>query len=177
MARKNEAHDMVVESLTEALLKLMEKKPLSKINVSELCSRAGVGRVSFYRNYDSMQDILVHYLNKCTDDWWQDFSQKSEYEFYRTFLIELLEQYRKTEKLIKLLYRNDVSYLLKEHIFACCGLKSEHDDEDAYTRAVLAGSVYGLVDEWIRRGMKDLPKGFSFRKIVSAMPELEELPL
>ena len=45
--RKNEAHDMVMESLTQALLQLMEKKPLSKINVSELCTRAGVGRVSF----------------------------------------------------------------------------------------------------------------------------------
>jgi len=170
MARKNEAHDMVVESLTEALLKLMEKKPLSKINVSELCSRAGVGRVSFYRNYDCMKDILVHYLNKCTDDWWKGFSPKSEDEFYRTFLTELLDQYRRNEKLIKLLYKNDASYLLKEHIFACCDSKSARDDEDAYTRAVLAGSVYGLVDEWIRRGMKDLPKGFSFRKIVSAMP-------
>lgn len=171
MARKNEAHDMVIESLTEALLILMEKKPLSKINVSELCARAGVGRVSFYRNYNSMQDILVHYLSKCTNDWWKDFSRKGEDEFYRTFLVELLEQYRKNKQLIKLLYKNDASYLLKEHIFACCGINAARNNEDAYTRAVLAGSVYGLVDEWIRRGMKDLPEGFSFRKVIFSMPK------
>ena len=53
MARKNEAHDAVVESLTQALLLMMEQKPLAQINISELCEKAGVSRVSFYRNFDS----------------------------------------------------------------------------------------------------------------------------
>ena len=47
MARKNEAHDAVVESLTQALLLMMEQKPLAQINISELCEKAGVSRVSF----------------------------------------------------------------------------------------------------------------------------------
>ena len=42
MARKNEAHEIVVESITDALLILMKEKPLSEINVSELCNKAGV---------------------------------------------------------------------------------------------------------------------------------------
>ena len=175
MAKKNEAHSMVVDSLTEALLQLMKKKRLSEINVSELCNRAGVSRVSYYRNFSSLQDILIQYLIRCTDAWWTKFSKKTVEEFYRTFWIELFEQYKKNEKLIKLLYKNDASYLLKDHIFACCELESEHNDEDAYTRAVLAGAIYGLVDEWIRRGMKDFPKDFSIRKIVYAMPGWKEL--
>ena len=61
MNRKNSAHSIVVESLTQALLILMEKKPLKEIKISELCKKAGVGRVSFYRNYSSMEEILVHY--------------------------------------------------------------------------------------------------------------------
>ena len=62
MARKNSAHDIVIESLTEALLQLMEKKPFSEISVSELCMKAGVGRMSFYRNYSSVRDILSDIL-------------------------------------------------------------------------------------------------------------------
>lgn len=117
--RKNEAHDMVMESLTQALLQLMEKKPLSKINVSELCTRAGVGRVSFYRNFDSMDDILVQHLKKCTDEWWRDFSQKDVESFYTDFWPELLEQYRANGHLVRLLYENNASHLIKDHIFAC----------------------------------------------------------
>ena len=170
MARKNEAHDVVVESLTQALLQLMEKKPLAQINVSELCSRAGVGRVSFYRNYDSMEEILVHYLKKCTDDWWIDFSRKPNEEFYATFWPELLAEYRKNENLIKLLYQNNASHLIKEHIFACCMSDAAGTEEDSYTRAALAGALYGMVDEWIKRGMGQFPEDFSLRAIVRLMP-------
>ena len=44
MAKTNEAHTIALESLTEALLRLMEQKPLKTINVSELCDKAGVSR-------------------------------------------------------------------------------------------------------------------------------------
>jgi len=175
MTRKNEAHDMVIESLTEALLKLMEKKPLSDINISELCDCAGVSRISFYRNYDTMHDILIRHLSACTDNWWSEFSKKPEAEIYRTFWVELFEIYKKNKKLIKLIYKNEASFILKEHIFSCCDLKPERDDVDAYTRAVLAGAVYGLVDEWIKRGMKEFPNDFNILKTAFEMFNLREL--
>ena len=85
MARKNEAHEIVVESITDALLILMKEKPLSEINVSELCNKAGVSRVSFYRNFTSLEDILIKYLKKCTDDWWVEFSKRAKKKFSRPF--------------------------------------------------------------------------------------------
>lgn len=173
--RKNEAHNVVVESLTEALLQLMEKKPLSKINVSELCIRAGVGRVSFYRNFDSMDDILVQHLKKCTDEWWRDFSQNEAESFYTDFWPELLEQYRANGHLVRLLYENNASHLIKDHIFACCRTTFEVDEEESYARAALAGALYGMVDEWIKRGMGSLPENFSIRKIVNLIPGQEAL--
>ena len=169
--RRNEAHDMVIESLTQALLQLMEKKPLNRINVSELCSRAGVGRVSFYRNFDSLDDILVQHLKKCTDDWWRDFIQRETDDFYTNFWPELLEQYRKNGRLIRLLYENDASHLIKDHIFACCCPAEETGEEEAYARSALAGALFGMVDEWIKRGMGAFPENFSIRKIANLMPK------
>lgn len=52
----------VIRHLTDALLKLLHKKPLQEISISELCAQAGVGRASFYRNFDSKEDILKTYL-------------------------------------------------------------------------------------------------------------------
>jgi AcrR family transcriptional regulator len=173
MKRKNEAHELVIESLIEALLQLMEKKPLSEINITELCARAGVSRVSFYRNFKSMQDILVFQLSKSTNIWWAEFSKKEHDEFYQTFWAELLEQYRMNERLVNLIYKNNVSHLLKEHIFNCCGLNSKLDDNESYSRAVLAGAIYGLVDEWIKRGMQDFPKDFSIKKIAREMADFK----
>ena len=89
MKRKNEAHELVLQCLTEALLKLMEKKPFNEINVSELCEKAGVARASFYRNYDSMQEILTNYLSSVTDEWWEEFVKYPEDEFHEKVLLHI----------------------------------------------------------------------------------------
>ena len=139
MARKNEAHDAVVESLTQALLLMMEQKPLAQINISELCEKAGVSRVSFYRNFDSMEQILLQHFIRCTDDWWADFKKKDSAAMSESFWSELLEQYRKNKRLVQLLYENGVSHIIKEHIFACCAPDSAPDEMEGYARAMLAG--------------------------------------
>ena len=92
MERKNAAHELVIESMTEALMQLMRIKPLSEISISELCEKAGVSRLSFYRNFTSMDDILVQHLTACTDAWWAEFSQRSEEDFYQNFWTELLAE-------------------------------------------------------------------------------------
>ena len=92
MARKNEAHDAVVESLTQALLLMMEQKPLAQINISELCEKAGVSRVSFYRNFDSMEQILLQHFIRCTDDWWADFKKKDSAAMSESFCWSSIEK-------------------------------------------------------------------------------------
>lgn len=166
MAKTNEAHTIVLESLTEALLRLMEQKPLKTITVSELCDKAGVSRISFYRNYKKMDEILVRHLIHCMDEWWRRMEKKSEDQFFREFWPGLLEEYRKNERLIRLLYQNDAAYILKDHIFTCCDPANASDETDAYLRAALAGTLYGIVDEWIRRGMGELPDGFSLMNVL-----------
>ena len=57
-----EANAITRESLFEALLILVEKKPFEKITVSELVKRAGVSRTAFYRNYTSITQIVEERL-------------------------------------------------------------------------------------------------------------------
>lgn len=49
---------LFVESIITALWILLETKPFNKISVSELVTRAGVGRVTFYRNFSNMEEVL-----------------------------------------------------------------------------------------------------------------------
>lgn len=160
MNKKEELHDFVLESITIALIQLLQSHTLKDITVSQLCRKAGVSRISFYRNFRSMEDILKQYLTKCLHTWWEDFSKLDRETFYKTFLQELMNQYRAQKDFIDLLYKNKVSYIIKDHIFDMCDPNPQRDDFDSYTRAVVAGSLFGLVDEWIRRGMKNLPEGF-----------------
>lgn len=56
-----EKNTYVRTQLTQALLRLLQEKKLADISVSELTQRAQVGRASFYRNYQSLSDILFQY--------------------------------------------------------------------------------------------------------------------
>ena len=169
MPRKNSAHDLVVECLTTALLDLMKKKPFSLINISELCERAGVSRASFYRNFNSKEDILLAFLKRIMDEWWQKFEKKPQSEFFDTFWSELIGQYSKNKEFINLLIDNNLTYIIKDHIFMCCRQEPDCDEFRSYVCSVLAGAVYGYVDEWCRRGMKDKSPDIDFRKMLSLL--------
>ena len=47
----------VIEHITDSLLKLLRDKPIGDISISELCDLAGIGRASFYRNFESKEEI------------------------------------------------------------------------------------------------------------------------
>lgn len=51
-------HSYAKKLLHQALLILLQKKPLEKITVSELCKKAGVNRTTFYNYYTTPADIL-----------------------------------------------------------------------------------------------------------------------
>lgn len=42
----------------EAMLKLLETKPISKIRINELCETSGVNRATFYRHYENLHAVL-----------------------------------------------------------------------------------------------------------------------
>ena len=48
--------------IVEALLQLMETMPFREISITDLTRKAGVSRLTFYRNFESKEDALrLHY--------------------------------------------------------------------------------------------------------------------
>ena len=62
MDKRKEANLRVKKNITEALFALMDKKDFSKITVTDIIEEAKVARASFYRNYESKEDILVTFV-------------------------------------------------------------------------------------------------------------------
>ena len=56
----------VRNNLQQALLSLMQNKNINDISVTELIKRAEVGRMSFYRNYASKEEIVLDALRQQT---------------------------------------------------------------------------------------------------------------
>ena len=63
-----ESHRLIVDSLQEALYKLLETKDISEIKVIDLCHAAGVSRGAFYKHFYLITDILKDDIKTIASD-------------------------------------------------------------------------------------------------------------
>ncbi len=58
----------VRQLIREAFIRLMERKSYMDITVSDIVREAGVARVSFYRNFNSINDIIDDIADEIADE-------------------------------------------------------------------------------------------------------------
>lgn len=147
----------VMEHLTDALLTLLRDYPLSDISVSILCDTAGVGRASFYRNFETKEDILRLHLNHLFSEW-TDACGQSETMPLSTLIQFIFAHFEKHRDFYELLNKRNLIFLLKDVIIGFCGPKPEHSNAEAYAKAFVAYTLYGWIEVWFQRGMKESAK-------------------
>lgn len=140
----------VMEHITESLLALLEDKPIEDISVSELCDRAGVGRASFYRNFNSKEDILRLYIDKLFEEW-----KGCQGLPLSAGIGMLFGHFRQHEAFYRLLNERRLIHLLKDVILDIMELKPDLPKGEAYAKAFVAYSLYGWIEVWFQRGMQE----------------------
>lgn len=152
--KKNSANSIVCESIETALIQLMEKKPFGEITISEIVAKAGVSRVSYYRNYYYKEDVLFAKMDKIAANW------KSNAENNSSDLGEqIIELFEMERPVLNVIYKNHLEHLMYNLIRKYCGLEDNiNNNFHAYFLSMFAGMFYGWCDEWVRRGMKETPE-------------------
>lgn len=144
----------VVEHLTQAMLSLLAEKPMAEISVSALCERAGVGRTSFYRNFETKEDIVKAHITHLFAERvkpWRDAPGLPVRETVR-LVFSHFEAHRDFYRLVN---ERGLVYLLKDVILALCGFDPAQEMAAAYASAYAAYFLYGWIEVWFLRGMKD----------------------
>ena len=152
MKIKREA--LVGAYITDALLLLMRKKDYKDISITEICEKAGVTRMSFYRNFESKEDILRGYIKKISTEW-TDEVDKIESRPLSELLGLLFAHFEKYTDFYSLINERDLTYLLKDVIIGLFGPKPENCKEEAYARAYFVYALYGWIEVWFQRGMQE----------------------
>lgn len=153
MNKKQEANAFVKECITTAFLQMLTEQPFEKISISELAKKAGVGRVSFYRNFESKEDVLRKYLKSLLDKWAASYENITDYNLVEA----IFEYYYEHKELYILLYKRGLSHISLQSVKDACGPKPEQSNAAAYTSAFFAFGLYGWIEEWFKRGMTETP--------------------
>ena len=158
---------MSVENyIYQALEILLETKPYNKISITDICNKAGVSRVTFYRYYKDKDEILLTRVSKRYQDlllwfWESDIASTREY------WVEYFRQLRQ-DKLILMLHQADLlhqtSQYHQEHMTQMLRYTMGWELDDHWQQMHLRFSVAG-VEELLRYSLE---KGASLSNEVLA---------
>jgi len=152
--RANSANLIVRESIETALIQLMEKKPFGEITISEIVEKAGVSRVSYYRNYFYKEDVLFAKMDKIAAEW-----KESAEKISRNVGEQVIELFEMERPILGVIYKNGLEHLMYKLIRKYCGLEEKIDSNvSAYFLSMFAGLFFGWCDEWVKRGMQETPE-------------------
>lgn len=147
--------------ITTALLQLLSKEKISNLTVSQVCKRAGVSRMAFYRNFDSLDQILYEYFQPKVAAVFITIRQNSQddvkfdiqMKFFNTFNdFLLLSINRGFEPIIERIFSEEI-----EKFYA--------QNEDEYWTTFMSAGVYAIWRKWLLDGkQKPLKEIMEFLK-------------
>jgi AcrR family transcriptional regulator len=166
----NQQKQQSMKWLTDALLTLMGEKAYREISITEICTRADLSRRTFYRLYESKEDILKGYADSLCQRYFELFTKQDDlslanvayiffsfWKVYKDFLLILHQQNLvhillfKFNELLPNVYVKHKAQLLKT--------KDRKNIE--YVAFYNAGGFWNLLIKWLEDGCAKSPEDMS----------------
>lgn len=131
--------------IQEALLQLIQQKTYDKITITDIAKRAGVTRISFYRNFDSKDAILKQALERAFSGYKEEYG--SDLSFPSLFAF-----FQQNKPLIDCLYKTEKEIFIAQLLTDKQSL-AQLPTELAYSYTFVGYSILGACTTWYQRGM------------------------
>lgn len=159
MRRSTATTEYLKECMGTALLELMKTKPIEKITIEEMTAKADVGRSTYFRYFNSKEEVLAFKI-VCL---WNRYAQES---MIGEFLSDLPAATRmffqfclNIREINDLLYATGRKNVILDAYMQIMGTKDcEGDTQEYYRSYITAYTVFGLMDAWILRGYRETPE-------------------
>ena len=150
--------------LKDALLHLLENKPISKINITELCKAAGINRSTFYAHYEIPHDVLTDIEHDLMDEL-TELLQALKIKNIRTSAEIMCNYMYEHADLLRILIRNfsdrDLEQMMNEsylRVIEYSKVKAKDKDLLRLMVAYMSGGGYSLLALWLQEDIKKTPE-------------------
>ena len=162
--RISQTNIQVKQDMYKALLRLMGDKTFSSISVSDITSEANVSRMSFYRNYNAIEDILTEHLVEVVEEYRaKESDTESKTVFYeKKYMLRCFRFFYLHREFIDALITAGMGdlflakiteYLIQKWIDVEKGTREENLRISAF-----AGAIYNMYREWSKGDFLELPE-------------------
>ena len=146
--------------MVTALMLLLKEKPLSAISISELTEKAGVSRMTYYRNYQSKEDIFASYLDEALADYQREARELSldQRAYAPANLYHCFSYFEKHKEFLDSLFKSGLGHLLLTAISRYMietWHKPENGIEHYYGLQAFAGGIHQRLGLRIHRADRE----------------------
>lgn len=154
MPRENQSIDKVVN----AFIELVDEKGYGDLTITDIARRAGVSRMTFYRQFSSKEDVAKRFVETVGERLARAVESEPGVWAMRDYFYILFKDISAYSKVIKELYFGN----LGEFILSCMNrilfrtpIKQGILKFDRYKTVFYAGAFYNVIIEWILSGMQE----------------------
>lgn len=152
--------------ITKALLELMMAKPYQKISITEIAEEADVVRRTFYRNFESKEDVIKTYIESVFKGFISSVKENEDINSQEVAK-EFFEYMNRHKVFLKLLHEHNMFDLIlqvfEERIFDSpendwVEKKKESNVFVKYTRSFFIAGLWYMLETWLKSGMLETPE-------------------
>ena len=155
----------VSKGIRTALLELLAEKPYVDITVTDIVNRAGVARISYYRHYSSVNDVVDSIVDELASRFIKNaitiLSSKDK-ELWVETLVDFFEfTGEKGNKYFKRISQSNMSVIfirVTERLKTIKGDFMDGSIEEKYNLAGKLGLIESIARHWIYCGMQESPR-------------------
>lgn len=176
-------------ALHEALKALLQEKPFAKITVTNISSRSGLSRHTFYNHYETKEDLLNSLIDSILDEFFADVGQLNNMQGVQddsgVISYKFFQIWQENADLVRILKTVDMERLLLDRLKALFAHifferldhgKSQINKKLAeYIININAHSVAAVLEQWIEDDMKYPPEVMG--SLLNHLANLRERPL
>ena len=148
--------------IVTALLKLMQKKAFDRISITELCRKAGVSRMSFYRYFESKEDVLKKWCAGITDRFVAESGINYRNDSMELYFNTLFTQVLKYREMSFILQKNGLLWIVKDDIDRVF-FETYRDVYDEYKMHFITGGIFNVYTLWIENGLRETPEELALK--------------
>ena len=153
------------ELIWQGMEQCLQEKTFDKLRITDIYQKSFVSRATFYRLFDSLQDVIVY---ECDHIYMQlsEEIQKETFKSKQDFFIYLIKSWLKEEVLLKTLVENNMINVIYETHMKNTELMKKiflenidiSDTEADYLVSILANIIPAALNIWVLHGKKETPE-------------------
>lgn len=154
----------VKTEITNALMTLMTKKSYMDITVTDVVSKAQVARASFYRNFNSISDVIDEIVADMTEEYIEDLFpilSSNDERKWREFLFNHFYRFTKIRKGIEEIRFENMSVIFNRMDNKMREIEEtqvSNNMKDKYLAVGKFGLINSITKKWVNNGMKETPE-------------------